>query len=74
MSPEELAAKLKEMYFDSKDGEAAVSIHLFGIKYADQIKESGASPAGIAKLAGVPDSYATEISKGCKLARYVVLK
>ncbi|AZQ12211.1 hypothetical protein [Shewanella khirikhana] len=74
MKSEELAKILKEMYFTSGDGETAVSIHLFGIKYAEQIKECGVSPKQIAKLAGIPETYGTEINKGRNLAKYVAIK
>ncbi len=74
MEPEELAQKLKDMYFNSPEGESAVSIHLFGIKYADEIISCGVSPTNIAKLAGVPESYGVEINKGRNLAKHVVLK
>ncbi len=46
-------------------------IHLFGIKYADEIKESGIAPKEIAKDADINESYGTEISKGMKLKKYV---
>lgn len=72
MEAEELAEVLKKMYHESKEGEAAVMIHLFGVKYASQIRNSGTSPANIATLAGLPKSYGTEINKGINLSKYVV--
>ena len=74
MESEELAAKLKDMYFNSSEGESALSIHLFGIKYASEINACGVSPTNIAKLAGVPETYGVEINKGRNLSKYVVLK
>ncbi len=74
MEAEELAKKLKDMYLSSAEGETAVSIHLFGIKHAIEIKECGVAAKKLAKLAGVPESYGTEINKGQKLAKYVRLK
>lgn len=74
MSLQKLGLKLSEMYFGSKDGEMAAMVHLFGIKYAAEIKESGASMKEIAKAAGIGESYGTEISKGVKLAQFVVVK
>jgi len=74
VEPEELAKKLKDMYFNSADGENVLSIHLFGIKYAKEITDSGGSPSNIAKLAGVPETYGVEINKGRKLSKYVTLK
>jgi hypothetical protein len=58
------------MYFNSKAGETGAMIHLFGIEYADD-KNSGATFKEIAELAHIRPSYATEISKGVKLAKYV---
>jgi hypothetical protein len=71
MTLQQLAEKLREMYFDSNDGEAVVMIHLFGIKYASEIKNSGASMKTIALAAGIKESYGTEISKGVKLSKFV---
>ena len=73
MTLQQLGEKLNEMYFKSNDGEAVVMIHLFGIKYASEIKESGASMKAIAITAGIGEAYGTEISKGVKLAKFVRL-
>ncbi len=71
MTKIELGEILNKMYFNSKSGETVCMIHLFGIKYADDIRESGATFKEIAKIAKIQPSYATEISKGAKLAKYV---
>ena len=71
MDMHELSTKLNDMYFNSKDGEAVVMIHLFAITYAEDIKASGASMEAIAIASGIPKSYGTEISKGVKLAQFV---
>ncbi len=71
MMKSELASKLKSMYENAKKGEAVAMIHLFGIKYADEIKENNISCKTIAMEAGIKESYGTEISKGVKLAKYV---
>jgi hypothetical protein len=71
MEAEELAAILRKMYSDARPKESAVMIHLFGVKYATQIRASGTSPKNIATLAGLPESYGTEINKGINLSRYV---
>lgn len=70
----QLGQTLNEMYFGSKKGESVVMIHLFGIKYASEIKESGASMHSIVKTAGIPLTYATEVSKGVKLSQFVTVK
>jgi hypothetical protein len=74
MTVQELGKILHEMYFESEQGEAVAMIHLFGIKYAKEIAASGASKKDIAKIAGLRESYGTEISKGVKLSRYVCAK
>jgi 5-methylcytosine-specific restriction protein B len=74
MNLRQLGEILNKMYFESSDGEAAAMVHLFGIKYAFEIKESGASMKAIAKAAGIRESYGTEISKGVKLSNFVVVK
>ncbi|PLA74975.1 hypothetical protein CYQ88_03500 [Hydrogenovibrio sp. SC-1] len=47
-------------------------IHLFGIKYATEIKNSNESMKSIEKAANINESYATEISKGVKLSKFVI--
>lgn len=74
MEIQNLAAMLNNMYFGSETGESVAMIHLFGIKYAKQIRSSGESTKAIAKAAGIPESYSTEISKGVKLSNFVTLK
>jgi hypothetical protein len=73
MTIEQAAAELAKMY---KGGlvsrEQALSVHLFGIKHADEI--AGMSLPELAARAGIPKAYATELRKGINLARYVVLK
>ncbi len=43
MTINKLASILSEMYKNASKGEAVAMIHLFGIKYADDIKKSGYS-------------------------------
>lgn len=74
MTAQELGEMLHEMYVKSEEGEAVAMIHLFGVKYATEIEILGVSKKEIAKAAGIPESYGTEISKGVKLARYVRVK
>jgi uncharacterized HAD superfamily protein len=49
-------------------------IHLFGIRYAKEIVESGATNAELIKIARLQESYVTELNKGRALAKYVVDK
>ena len=74
MSLKELGEKLKEMYQNSQFGDSVAMIHLFGIKYADQIIKCGYSKKDIANAAGIQESYATEISKGITVSRYGSIK
>ena len=71
MTVEEAAAILECVYKNAPDREIAVRIHLFGIKYADDLHSL--SIREVVELAGVPD-YVTEIGKGRNLARYVDIK
>ncbi|WP_289116553.1 hypothetical protein [uncultured Idiomarina sp.] len=71
MTLQELGTVLQKMYFNSKEGESVVMIHLFGVKYADEIKTSGASKREIVEAAGISKSYATELSKAIKLSEFV---
>ena len=72
MTPNKLGATLFNMYSGALHGEKTTMIHLFGIKYADDIHDCGASVAEIVRLSVIDESYNTEVSKGVRLARYVV--
>ena len=64
---------LARMYAEGAERkEKALSIHLFGIKYADQIKDMSLEELAIG--AGVPKSYKTELQKGINLAKDVEVK
>jgi len=71
MTLNELGEKLHEMYSDAPKGDAVAMIHLFGIRYANEIKIGNYSKKDIANAARIPESYGTEISKGVKLAQYL---
>ncbi len=64
-SIEELGAILSEMYNSSEN--KTTSIHMFGLKYAEAIKNSGASVVDIVKASSISDSYHTEVSKGIRI-------
>jgi len=70
----DLVSKLNEMYAGAASGEAAVMVHLFGVKYANEIKAADTSPSRLAKLSILPDSYGVEINKGVNLSRFVSVK
>ena len=69
MTLEEAGRKLREMYDAAPDGEQVAHIHLFGIKYADELDDL--TNMGIVRQAGMRESYHTEVAKGRKLAKYV---
>lgn len=69
----ELGNKLKSMYEMNEQNKVAM-IHLFGVIYADQIIKNDIKPKDIIKAAQMRESYATEVSKGIKLSKYVELK
>lgn len=73
MTINELANELKLMYDNAKSDRVAM-IHVFGIKFANEIKENKYRPVDILKLANMPESYYAEINKGVKLSSYVNLK
>ncbi len=72
MDAPQLGRLLRESYHDAAKGEKVTMIHLFGIKYCKEIKECGVSE--VIKEAGIFSTYATELGKGIKLAKYVVAK
>ena len=75
MTPEELARILSRMYLNAPRGEKMPRVHLFGIRYADEIGACGASVAEIVDLSALSHTtLATEVKKGVKLARYVSLR
>lgn len=74
MTLNELADVLSDMYRNAPHGDSVAMIHLFGIKYAREIKTLEASCKAIAKAAHINESYGTEISKGVKLSKYVIPK
>lgn len=69
----ELGNELRQMY-ESTNTEKVAMIHLFGIKYAKEIRGNGYTPKEILKVADMKGSYFAEINKGIKLAKYVEVK
>lgn len=61
MNINELAAILKEMY-ENGNGDKTAMIHLFAIKYADEIRNNGYTPKEILKIAEMPESYFAELN------------
>ena len=72
MTVGEDALELKRAYErGSRRGQIALHIHLFGIKYADDLRSL--SVREVVNRAGIPD-YVAEINKGRNLADYVEIK
>lgn len=72
MTIDEAAKELSRMYQRGKASrEQAVSVHLFGIKFARQL--DGMPLRELAARAGIPETYAVEIRKGINLARHVTI-
>mgnify|MGYP003644554707 CR=1 FL=1 len=69
MTIDEAAKTLKRMYDDPATGKA-VSVHLFGIRHAEEL--GGMNLKEVATRAGISENYATEIRKGITLAPFVV--
>ena len=74
VSENSLGKILKEMYENAPKDEQVAHIHLFGIKYGLIIKEHNFKATSIVTASGLKASYATELSKGIKLSKYVVVK
>ena len=72
MTLRELGNKLSEMYNNAPSGDSVAMIHLFGILYAEEITNQGHSKKDIIEQSGISTSYLIELSKGVKLAKYVI--
>jgi len=74
MTSIELAKKLKDMYTNAPKGDSTTMIRLFGIMYANELKDCTSSMSDIAELAEIGINYHAEISKGIRLSQYVSVK
>ena len=74
MEKKELAKILADMYTNAPKGDATTMIRLFGIQYADELKNCDCTISDIAELSKIGVSYHAEISKGIRLAKYVTVK
>ena len=71
MNIEKLADILRDSYNNAPKNKQVLSIHAFGIKYANEITQNNYSKAKIIELSGLPKSYQTELSKGINLGNYL---
>jgi hypothetical protein len=80
MTISELAKKLSEMYENAPEGDKVSMIHLFGIRYSNEIIKNNYIPGDIIKNTKLKNgsrmnaSYQTEINKGVNLSKYVIDK
>jgi hypothetical protein len=72
MRTEDLIAALKRDYANAAQGEKSTAVHLFGIRFAEELQ--GHPINEIAERAGLTEHWGTEIRKGIRLSRYVELK
>ena len=72
MQEVELANLLKRAVRNAPRRQIVVSIHLFGIRYAEALR--WVSLPALVEAAGISPSYATEIRKGMNLSDFVVLR
>lgn len=70
----DLGNELNRMYNIAPKKEKVASIHLFGIKYGEIILHESFLLKEIITLSGINSSYITELSKGIKLSKYVILR
>jgi hypothetical protein len=65
----QLGKLLADSYKNAQKGEKVMMIHLFGIKYSEELLKAGVSE--VIKESGIYSTYTTELGKGIKLARFV---
>ena len=65
----ELGKILKEMYSNAAKKEHVTMIHLFGVKYAEEIQKFGIRE--VIEQSGIHSTYRTELNKAVNLAKYV---
>jgi len=70
MTENELGKILREMYDNAPAGYQVAN----RVKYASVILNNNFKATDIIRASGINSSYATEVSKGVKLAKYVVPK
>ncbi|MGN6604533.1 MAG: HTH-like domain-containing protein [Ginsengibacter sp.] len=68
----QLGKLLQDMYSNAPKKEQVTMIHLFGIKYSDDIQAVGIRE--VIEQSGIHSTYRTELNKAVKLAKYVQAK
>jgi hypothetical protein len=64
--------ELKKAVGAAQKGDKVVTVHLFGIRHAEQL--DGMNLYHLAERAGIGKSFGTELRKGVRLAAHVLLK
>ena len=72
MNIDEAAKILRSAYYQAPHKRQKTALHLFGIKYADELAHMPLKQ--LVEKAGIPSSYDTELNSGRNLAQYVNLK
>lgn len=72
MNIDEAAKILRRAYCQAPKDRQATTVHLFGIKYADEL--ASMSLKQLVEKADIPPAYQVELNKGRNLAQYVDLK
>ncbi len=73
MEIKELGDILSQMYSDAPKSEKVTQILLFGIKYSNEVKKVGIK--NVVQQSVLRDTkYGSEVSKGTKLSKHVILK
>ena len=72
MDSVELSERLTSMYEGAKHNEQTVTLILFGIRYAKELRACDESPRAILERTDIRTSAAMEINQGIRLARHVV--
>ena len=67
-----LGGILADMYSTAQKKEQVTMIHLFGVKYAEDIQKVGIRE--VIEQSGIHSTYRTELNKAVKLAKYVNVK
>ncbi|MBP5429046.1 MAG: hypothetical protein J6Z04_07180 [Clostridia bacterium] len=73
MTALELGIRLKAMYSQKNVNKVAM-IHLFGVIFAQTMRNEDIKPIEVLKAAQMPESYVTEINKGINLSKYVTVR
>ena len=68
----EAARMLRHVHQNAPQGKKVVYVHLFGIRYADELRDLPC--ARLIDLADVPTSYYMELWRARNLAEYVEIK